>query len=198
MGQYYKSCILTDNGDVSAWMLSHEYGNGLKLMEHSWLDNDFVAAFESLLALDGARRVVWAGDYADEEPGGENIYHHTNRISPLRFDCAAMRGRQWGDKVEPTDGPIPVEVTTESHPYLLDHDRREYVDKREIPATYETAEDAWRIHPLPLLTCEGNGRGGGDYRGDWPHVGRWARDRISVSQAAPVGWSKIDVSTLSE
>jgi hypothetical protein len=40
--------------------------------------------------------------------------------------------------------------------------------------------DGWRIHPLPLLTCEGNGRGGGDYRGESDLVGRWSRDLISV------------------
>jgi hypothetical protein len=30
------------------------------------------------------------------------------------------------------------------------------------------------------LTCEGNGRGGGDYRGESDLVGRWSRDLISV------------------
>ena len=36
------------------------------------------------------------------------------------------------------------------------------------------------MHPLPLLTCEGNGNGGGDYHSEYgkEYVGTWARDLI--------------------
>ena len=38
------------------------------------------------------------------------------------------------------------------------------------------------FHPLPLLTANGNGRGGGDYLGsDMDLVGSWAGDRIAVA-----------------
>jgi hypothetical protein len=40
------------------------------------------------------------------------------------------------------------------------------------------------------MTCEGNGRGGGDYRGDEDYVGSWARDIISVSNVVPEGYSE--------
>ena len=66
MGQYYKPCILGGNKKtVKAWMYSHEYDNGLKLMEHSYIGNSFVSAFESLIK-NKPQRVVWAGDYADD------------------------------------------------------------------------------------------------------------------------------------
>ena len=65
MGQYYNPCILTENKkQVKAWVYSHDFGSGLKLMEHSWLKNDFVKAFESLI-IDKPEFVVWCGDYAD-------------------------------------------------------------------------------------------------------------------------------------
>ena len=76
MGQYFKPVILKEKENseqaeqVIAWMYSHNYGNGLKLMEHSWLKNDFVNTFESLLAPNAEyhkSRVVWAGDYAEDE-----------------------------------------------------------------------------------------------------------------------------------
>jgi len=41
------------------------------------------------------------------------------------------------------------------------------------------------FHPLPLLTVEGNGRGGGDLYDAPPFVGSWARDVISVEEALP-------------
>jgi hypothetical protein len=38
------------------------------------------------------------------------------------------------------------------------------------------------MHPLPLLTAEGNGRGGGDIEDAPPVIGSWARDVISVEE----------------
>lgn len=72
-----------------------------------------------------------------------------------------------------------TEVTPESHPLLINWDKRLYVDKRLI----EADSDGFRFHPLPLLTAEGNGRGGGDFDGLDPNhlVGSWARDHLSVS-----------------
>lgn len=51
------------------------------------------------------------------------------------------------------------------------------VDKTLLPEN-----NGWTVHPLPLLTAEGNGRGGGDYHEQNPDielVGTWARDSIS-------------------
>ena len=51
-------------------------------------------------------------------------------------------------------------------------------------------KDTWTVHPLPLLTCDGNGRGGGDWHEENPDgtekenaklVGTWAYDHISVT-----------------
>jgi hypothetical protein len=42
-----------------------------------------------------------------------------------------------------------------------------------------------------LLTCEGNGRGGGDFRGENKFVGTWARDIISVESKKPQGFTEI-------
>jgi hypothetical protein len=41
------------------------------------------------------------------------------------------------------------------------------------------------------LTCEGNGRGGGDYRGESPLIGSWARDVISVSDTKPKDFEEL-------
>jgi hypothetical protein len=65
---------------------------------------------------------------------------------------------------------------------------KQYVDKERVFPD----KDGWKIHPLPLLTCEGNGRGGGDYGGiDRYLVGLWARNRISVSNDIPDGYEEL-------
>jgi hypothetical protein len=51
--------------------------------------------------------------------------------------------------------------------------------------------DGWCIHPLPLLTCIGNGYGGGDYMrptpsSDYDMVGAWAWDEISIEDDSPL------------
>ena len=55
MGQYYKPCVLKKNyknvkQPVISGLYSHEFGNGLKLMEHSWVGNNFVRAAMQLIA----------------------------------------------------------------------------------------------------------------------------------------------------
>jgi len=61
-----------------------------------------------------------------------------------------------------------------SYTYIVNHTKKVYIKKTE------------GFHPLPLLTAEGNGRGGGDYNGpNVDLVGTWARDVISMENEAP-------------
>lgn len=47
--------------------------------------------------------------------------------------------------------------------------------------------DNWCIHPIPLLTAVGNGKGGGDYFGvNNELVGRWAGDALYIDDEEPV------------
>lgn len=161
MGQYYYPIILSADGKIVVWMNAHNYRNGLKLTEHSFIDNNFVNAFEFGLSPDGPHhksRVVWAGDYADNEPNGENLYHQCNEYGQI----------------------LPKEKDTTRFRFVVNHTKKQFVDKQKVPTVA-----GYTLHPLPLLTAEGNGRGGGDYHGDSPLVGAWARDVISVEEGAP-------------
>ena len=161
MGQYYKSIFLKeDTNKVEKWFYSWDYDSGLKLMEHSWLKNPFVLAVESQL-LHNPKRIVWAGDYADEEKRSK-----TNLYGRCKDSTKSHRINYLTDAT----------AWNRDYPYIVNHTKKEYVNKFNVPAD----KDGWRIHPLPLLTCEGNGRGGGDYRGESPLIGCWARDLISV------------------
>ena len=83
MGQYYKAIILEDaplEKEEIKTFLEAIFGSGMKITEHSYLNNNFVNTFEYQLTKDGLfykSRVVWAGDYADNEKNYEyNLYQY--------------------------------------------------------------------------------------------------------------------------
>lgn len=169
MGQYYKAACLNDFGNkINGWVLPHDYQSGLKLMEHSWMLNDFVNSVESLLSSGSdwyKKSIVWAGDYADNEDNTE-----TNIFSL----CVENKKKK------------PKVIKPMEFRYILNHTKKQFVDKLKVPEN-----DGWMIHPLPLLTCEGNGRGGGDYRGESDIVGSWARNKISVDNYVPEDFTEL-------
>lgn len=168
MGQYYYPIILDSQGKIVVWMCAHSYGNGAKLTEHSYIKNTFVQTFEFGLSPEGIyykRRVVWAGDYADSEPDQENLYKQCNEYNKIR----------------------PTKKDTSKYRFIVNHSRSLFVDKTKA----RSGEEGMAYHPLPLLTAEGNGRGGGDYRGESLLIGSWARDVISVETEAPTDFNEL-------
>lgn len=185
MGQYYIAVILGPSGErrefIRVWLNSFDYGNGSKLMEHSYLNNKFVAATEFLLSPEGPHwksRLVWAGDYADEET--EPVVEEDGETKSLKnLYHQAMEGPD-----AKKQAMLPTKDMS-AYCYIVNHTKRVYVDTHAVVHD----EYQYRIHPLPLLTAEGNGRGGGDYRGNnEAAVGSWARDVISVEKVAPEGY----------
>jgi len=185
MGQYYKAILLADKPQadkpqadkpqagreiIRLWSDPHDYGYGSKLMEHTYFDNYFVMNLEYQLSPEGMfhqSRVVWAGDYAEEEQEPAESDEESKNLYHL---C----------KEDSTHRPLPHH-DTHAYPYVVNHTTKQYVDKKkEI------------IHPLPLLTAEGNGAGGGDYRGDNEYLcGAWARHVISVEKEPPAGYEEL-------
>ena len=165
MGQYYKPTSV----DRMESLYSHDYGNMSKLMEHSYISNGFVDIAERMLSEGGKwykNSFVWAGDYADEEPSGSNLFTLAKEIQ-IKFKHA--------------ENNLP------NGRYIINHSIKKYIDKDIVPED----EDGWKVHPLPLLTCEGNGRGGGDYRKDNNWIGAWARHRISIEDSIPEGYTEL-------
>ena len=168
MGQYYHPCILDALGKVLMWMNAHHYGNGMKLMEHSFMKNGFVNTFEYSLT-PGQRyhksRVVWAGDYAKpEEDAEKNIHAMCDEYSLIACH----------------------EKDTTEFPFIVNHTKKLFVNKKKVPT-----KEGLTLHPLPILTAEGNGLGGGDYHSDSMLVGSWARDVISVEKEMPAEFIEI-------
>jgi len=176
MGQYYKPIILGEANlstleIIRFFLEALNYGNGMKLTEHSYIGNNFVSTFEYQLTPNGMfykSRVVWAGDYADPEKD------HDQNLSSMAGDS-------------PEKCLHLPERTTEDYPYIVNHTKKQYVIKPKRSSIYETM-----FHPLPLLTAEGNTRGGGDYYGrDAKLIGIWARDMISVEKEYPSDYTEL-------
>lgn len=206
MGQYYIPMILKDRADGAAGervafaFYSHDFGNGLKLMEHSWRRNDFVGVVAAFLAAQPGR-LVWAGDYADPEPGSENnLYEMVGEeeyTRPLvRIGGAPALSCGWDEEgARYSAEEVNVEATVdldreEELRFFVNIDRGEYIDVAAAPdegAAGDSTWAGWQIHPLPLLTSEGNGRGGGDYRvmPGAELIGTWARQRIVALTERP-------------
>jgi hypothetical protein len=182
MGQYYKPCCLDKRKrTVKGWVYSHDYKNGLKLMEHSWISNNFMNIIEELLSPGGAwykRPLVWAGDYSEPKKGRKNNCFN------LAFE---------GRKLKPADIEFSKDIPTDKR-YILNHTKKRFVDKTKVPVTDTFEGTEFRIHPLSLLTCEGNGQGGGDFFGkdEKSLVGSWARHIISVEGEVPKGYKELD------
>ena len=161
MGQYYLVVILAEKSDkeyIRTFLDPGMYNNGMKLTEHSYIGNNFMNVVENLIGPNGMfykSRLVWAGDYADQEPDSESNLHKL---------CEAK-------------DPFVSRDSVVSYTYIVNHTKKVYVKKNS----------GMHLHPLSLLTAEGNGRGGGDYHGpNIDMVGTWARDVISMENAAPV------------
>ena len=98
----------------------------------------------------------------------------------IRQDYSTKRFYEdvWEDKipyVEPTYANQCFNWDTDN--YLINHTKK--ICLLMPKDTY------WAIHPLPLLTAISNGRGGGDYRGDFDKVGEWWGDLIEISNEPP-------------
>ena len=173
MGQYYHAVLLgekTNEADaefIRAAIHSFPFNNGMKLIEHSYIDSQFMCAVEFLLCPLGMfykTRIVWAGDYANPEPGSEKNLHHLSE------------GKEYL-----TSHSLDFCMMMKPYKFIVNHTKKQYVTK------------TGRVfHPLSLLTAEGNGRGGGDYHGSSEDlVGTWARDVISVEMAEPPNYTEL-------
>jgi len=160
MGQYYICIFLAEDGKyIRAAVHPDSYSQGSKLTEHSYMDTHFMNAVEYMLSPKGMfykSRLVWAGDYADPEENA-NLYSMA---------------------LEMEDKAVFSNKKTDCN-FILNHTKKLFIDKCKLGPNKLTG-----LHPLPLLTSEGNGSGGGDYFGHHKELcGTWARDIISLDSS---------------
>lgn len=170
-----------DMKDQNSWGSCY---SGMKLMEHSWLENDFVnGVLESIW--DNSCRVAWVGDYADDIDDFDEYY--TEEV----YESV------WGDYA--VELPFDEVPSIHSEGFIVNHDKGLYIDlakyAKESASKPRWSDVEWCIHPLPILTCVGNGRGGGDYHGtNMDAIGSWCMDLISFRMEFPSAFREVDYS----
>lgn len=160
MGQYFNatSYSLVNNKKVNIENLeSWDYENGSKLMEHSWVGNNYVNMVEKLICSTGrwyGKRIVWAGDYEEVEENEKVLCSIGEKIKPEQYKHIRFR-------------------------FLTNLDKGLYVDLKKVPLS----KNGFQIHPLPLLTSNSNGNGMGDFYGSGNKdiIGSWSGDVITTS-----------------
>lgn len=165
MGQYYNIIIQEkDQAKVHVYDRTIDGDYTLaKLMEHSWLLNHMTNAIAEKLYYTPSK-IAWVGDYANEEGDDLTLYNYAypknHKYEPLCTTPFTICGK-----------------------LLVNHDKKLILDCWAYirRCVQENDEPDWVIHPLPLLTAIGNGRGGGDYRGpNAEQVGIWAWDTLEI------------------
>jgi hypothetical protein len=190
MGQYYNPV----NIDKIQWLYSHDYDNGLKLMEHSYQHNNFVGAVMKLLTKGGAwykNRLVWAGDYGEKRLSDFPVPDAAeNMIQTLEGGDATINNLcNDGNKLPVLPGLSESEWANH---VVVNHTKKQYYRSKDLFPIDGVGGDDMVICPLPLLTSDGNGQGGGDYDGEYMSlVGLWAGDQISVEFEIPDGYQDI-------
>jgi len=182
MGQYYRNTILKKNWKqaqrvTEMSLCPYHFDNGAKLMEFSYIGNTLMRSVEYLLANDyNGYPFVTVGDYADEKTttfyksGGLDVYSHSSDYEDTEEYKEIIKD-------------IPKREDIPYYPYLVNYTKGVYV---KLPKYDDTK---WQVHPLSLLCCDGNGRGGGDYflQDDNynyeldERIGSWAYDKIGVT-----------------
>lgn len=148
-----------------------------------------------------AKRVAWIGDYADGyidgivESGKPADFGH-GYISDVQ-QAKTLCSKVWKYDDENPDNDIHVLIPgilpdvriMDKHRtnwFLVNVSKNSFLDIKKY-AEKSADTDGWCLHPLPLLTCVGNGEGGGDYYGKpgQDAVGSWAFDKIILTSTRP-------------
>jgi len=154
MGAYYEATLDTVRYDT------HSLDNGLKLMEHSYLENNYCIAVEQKL-LEKARKLIWLCDY-----------HTPDSRCNLEWVTT--------DEKEFETSEVDLDLIKKNR-YVINLDKGEYFSTQQLIDNVND-KDAWIIHPLPLLTnSETGSMGGGDYHEELSWRSSWCNDTIKVS-----------------
>lgn len=210
MGQYWIGTVVNEDGshiDVYDNHCGGEYVMA-KLMEHSWIGNFYVDSIAKKI-YKKPNRVAWIGDYAYDLE--DKYLPRTARINIKKLGLEHFHREAYQycysdeDRADHYEAPVYEDITTfipdipcdpldVKGKYLVNHDKKQYIDYDEY--RHKSYSQGWVVNPLPLLTAIGNDLGGGDYhRGCkfYNRVGYWALDLISIEDEAPEGYQKSNI-----
>lgn len=188
MGQMYRALIGNVYGKRMKVFEYHTREECIctKLMEHSWLANEFVNNVSALL-YNIPGRLCWVGQYADnQEFKNLATVIPSGIVTPIYED--AWDNDIYCNNLEYVDFSI-------TDKYLVNYDKEEYIDISEyMKKSY--GRNNGIIHPLPLITNVGNGKGLGDFhKGNlgYEYVGIWCWQLIAFTDKPPRNYLRVNI-----
>lgn len=180
MGQYYYPTVKKSRALEQFY--SHYFGSGLKLTEHSYVGSKFVNKVLASL-VDEPGRLCWLGDYAEKEDFKRLVVDKA--LAGMMLASMDMFAAEEDDEEN-----LYLHYSKEAAPdvdarFVVNHSKKEYVDMKRYEEAAPEDRFGMKLHPIPLLTAVGNGKGGGDYRGsNMDLIGRWCCDEIQTAKDA--------------
>ena len=188
MGQYFKAVVI--NGDSLKTFSPWGYR---KIMEHAHLMNATVnQVMEEIL--DKPSKVLWVGDGTALPEDTFGMASHEDWMALLSRIRNTKDEPEWDCEEPEFRADISYEELKErierlTSAMLVNHTKHCFIDLSKLKG--KPGQNGDIIHPLPLLTALGNGRGGGCYYGtEMEQVGSWAHDIIEVSFTKPEGFKE--------
>ena len=179
MGQYYKFV------NIDKKEICDRNRHGYKLMEHSYVNNDYCNDILSLLSNEWkGDRVIHVGDYAESTDSSNTANIIENLSNELGINHTIYSYAEGFKKV--------VSKNNNNIRYVYNLDKKEYVDLFKQPIQNfwidkdEKKIGSCKINSFALLVGCGNEQGGGDYYfQNKKFVGSWAGDRF-ISSPVPL------------
>ncbi|MBC8295998.1 MAG: hypothetical protein H8E55_09415 [Pelagibacterales bacterium] len=170
MGAYYNA-VVTKNDTERKMFDTWSVNNGAKLMEHSYLFNDYVnKVLHSVISDDESVSPIFRLDWLCD-------YHEKNNSSDITWDDVE---RDNSSLINETDGAFLY--------YIINLDKKCYIDIIELIALYfnKVGNDEDYLHPIPILcNSETHGMGGGDLHREESQRGLWRNDNLVISYIHP-------------
>ena len=168
MGAYYKAVDM-DN------MVMFDNIGFLKLGEHSYLYNDYVAwVIDYIKKQRNSVRLVWMCDY--HEPDG---------VIDITYFDDSLRKKKPTKKILKKYDSIKFLKSFYKDIYINNITKGEAINMSKLIEMHETGDtNRWTYHPLPILTAsDTEPMGGGDI--DSPVKGIWRGDIITITRKSP-------------
>lgn len=181
MGQYFLAYVRKKGAKRGKAFKST---GGWKLMEHSFIGNDFMQGVCKLIYKTPSY-VVWCGDYFDCTEDQEKAEMSSN-------DVFVDFSRLWNKSVRGLSEEFDI-----TNKFLVNHDMKVYINMRDYIDMLKCGkmiDDGWVVHPLSLLTANSNGKGGGDYWEDclnYDQVGSWNNCLLEITDEIPKDYTDV-------
>lgn len=176
MGQYYKIALKSDSDNKIRFNNRKVEGidyTMAKLMEHSYFGVPLMDSVAKVLE-DSPTKLIWVGDYAKDE-----------EIKQITTDEVGYDD-VW--KTNHDDDVLDNVKFDYNGKFLVNYDKKLWVSLDRCMSSKD------EINPISILTCIGNGRGGGDYHGSFmEYVGTWGWDKIGITSSVPECFTELQV-----